>query len=183
VWRKSSKTDGPNGYEETVKSLTRDPRVTVSADTRGNLGPASVVVQDPPGDDWIKDRWQAASDMGGTAIPGQHWLLLNLGRPVRAKTAVLDWEAAYADWYKLEARIDSSAPWRLLYDGKKEPERRTTAKVGQSPGHGVAPDTPLHVIHTVPLAQDAGRFQELRLTIETPAAGWGVSLWQLDLYP
>jgi hypothetical protein len=30
--------------------------------------------------------------MGGTAIPGKHWLLIDLGREVEAATAVLDWE-------------------------------------------------------------------------------------------
>ena len=44
--------------------------VIVTSDARGNLGPASVLVKDVPGENWLKDRWQAASDMGGTAIPG-----------------------------------------------------------------------------------------------------------------
>jgi len=63
-------------------SLTRNPRATATTDTRGNLGPAEVMLQDPPGDDWIKDRWQAASDMGGTAIAGEHWVEIDLGRVV-----------------------------------------------------------------------------------------------------
>ena len=37
-------------------------------DVRGNLGECGVILN--RGDDWLKDRWQAASDMGGTAIPG-----------------------------------------------------------------------------------------------------------------
>ena len=53
-------------------SATRDPRVTATCDTRGNLGPCSVVVQPAPapscgptiyrrvpGSDWLRDRWQA----------------------------------------------------------------------------------------------------------------------------
>ena len=35
----------PESSEGTGVSLTRDPRVRVTADTRGNLGPASVIVQ------------------------------------------------------------------------------------------------------------------------------------------
>lgn len=130
------------------KSFTRDGRVTVTADTRGNLGPASVVVQDPPGQDWIKDRWQAASDMGGTAIPGSHWVQIDLGRTVRAKRAVLDWEAAYADDYEVSCREDATAQWLVLFDAKEHSGQRTTEKTGKSPGHGVDPSTPLHVIHT-----------------------------------
>ena len=109
---------------ELAQSLTRDPRVTVRSDKRGNLGPASVVVQAEPGSDWIRDRWQAASDMGGTAIPGKHWLVLDLGREATASKAVLDWEAAFANKYQI---LVSSAPplgdsgdpegaWREAFD-------------------------------------------------------------------
>ena len=66
-------------------SLTRDPRVVATTDTRGNLGPGSVIVQPNPGTNWLHDRWQAASDMGGTAIPGSHWIEIDLGRPVTAR--------------------------------------------------------------------------------------------------
>lgn len=44
--------------------ISRVLDVSVTCDTRGNLGPCSVVVQASPGSDWLKDRWQAASDMG-----------------------------------------------------------------------------------------------------------------------
>jgi len=57
--------------------LSRNPNVTITSSARGNLGPPSVLNQDPPGKDWIKDRWQAASDMHGTAIAGRHWVLLD----------------------------------------------------------------------------------------------------------
>ena len=76
--------------------ISRNPTVTVTSDTRGNLGPCSVVVQDPPGTDWIKDRWQAASDMGGTAIPGVHYVALDFHRTVLAHTVHLDWETAFS---------------------------------------------------------------------------------------
>ena len=69
--------------------------MVATTDTRGNLGPAEVLVQSNPGTNWLHDRWQAASDMGGTAIPGHHWVEIDLGRTVTAQEAVLDWEAAY----------------------------------------------------------------------------------------
>ena len=56
-----------------ASSLTRDPRVSAACSVRGNLGPCDVVIQGAPGSDWLKDRWQAASDMGGTAIKGRHY--------------------------------------------------------------------------------------------------------------
>ena len=68
--------------------------MVVTSDVRGNLGPVGVIVQNPRGTEWLKDRWQAASVMGGTAIAGKHWIEMNLNRFVQSETIVLDWKAA-----------------------------------------------------------------------------------------
>merc|ERR1712137_181228 len=52
----------------------------VQSDVRGNLGPAEVVTRGAPARDWLKDRWQAAKDMSGAPLPGEHWLSVDLGR-------------------------------------------------------------------------------------------------------
>jgi hypothetical protein len=39
-----------------IKEALISTGVPVKTDTRGNLGPGSVITQDPPGDDWIKVR-------------------------------------------------------------------------------------------------------------------------------
>jgi hypothetical protein len=67
---------------ESSALLSRNPEVKVTTDVRGNLGPPSVMIQETPGTDWLKDRWQAASDMHGTAIPGVHWVMLEFPSPV-----------------------------------------------------------------------------------------------------
>jgi len=62
---------------------------------RGNLAPPGVVTNGRA-NDWLKDRWQAragaarldarrgstqaAKNMQGAAIPGPHWLIVDLGR-------------------------------------------------------------------------------------------------------
>ena len=120
--------------EALEQSLTRRAGVRVTADVRGNLGPPSVVCQIKPGADWLKDRWQAASDMGGTAIPGRHWLVVDLGRPVVADRAVLDWEAAFASKYRIEVR--STAPLGLDDDGSGGEEPSATAGGGGGEGGG-----------------------------------------------
>ena len=107
--------------------------VTVTSDVRGNLGPASVILQNPPGTNWIKDRWQAAGDMHGTAIPGQHWVQLDFGNlhshsrgrgrsrslemEMEIDRVVIDWEAAYAKDYRIEISM-----------GDGEAESKTKAK-------------------------------------------------------
>ena len=42
-------------HVETVL-LSQRKDVSVTCDTRGNLGPCSVIIQRPPGYDWLKDR-------------------------------------------------------------------------------------------------------------------------------
>ena len=107
--------------------LSRNPKVEITSSARGNLGPPSVLNQDPPGKDWIKDRWQAASDMGGTAIPGSHWIILDFSNVLlplssnKSDTAsvegvvhvtkiILDWETAFARNYRIEGRLTPPPP-------------------------------------------------------------------------
>ena len=174
-------------------------RVAVHPLVRGNLGPCAVVTQDPPGSDWLRDRWQAASDMGGTAIPGPHWILLDMGGRVGASRVVIDWETAHADEYRLEVRREpppdgdggDAAAWSVLFDGGRDADRarRRVATSGRSPGVRDRV-VPLHYVHTIDLprggdaaaAAAAADFRYLRLYIVRPAVGWGVSVWQLDVH-
>lgn len=68
----------------------------VTASAAGNLGPPSVVTSEATSDG-LTDRWQAASDMHGTPLPGQHWLEVDLGRTCVAERFVVDWETAFAN--------------------------------------------------------------------------------------
>lgn len=167
--------------------ISRDSRSTATADTRGNLGPAAVVIQEVPGNDWLKDRWQAASDMGGTAIPGAHWVTIDFNRPVRAYRAVVDWETAYANDYRIQVRSSAEEAWMVLYDGTIESDRSrflTRSETGQSPG--VKLKRPLHILHDIDISRGSTTmslpFRFLQLYIDRPAAGWGVSVWQLDVF-
>ncbi|KAL7524081.1 hypothetical protein ACHAWF_000811 [Thalassiosira exigua] len=200
--------------------LSRNQNVTATSSARGNLGPPSVLTQDPPGEDWLRDRWQAASDMGGTAIPGTHWIVLDFSRMlmsaegggesvagagsgVRVSKVVLDWEAAYSKDYRIEGRRSpppssggEDGGWCILYDTAREQGhlsrgrriRRSEREYGQSPG--VKRKMPLHVVHTIDWQADrAGESEKncpalmyLRVCIRKPAMGWGVSLWQADVY-
>jgi len=169
------------------RNLSRSREVKATADVRGNLGPASVVVQRNPGTDWIHDRWQAASDMHGTAIGGAHWILLDFGSEIVPDTIILDWEAAYSDQYRIEASQDpitdqssKESIW-MVFDST-DPVQKERIKVetkGQSPG--VKTTTPLHVIHTLHPLQSTKPLRYLRLYILSSAMGWGVSLWQFDV--
>lgn len=167
--------------------LSRTGKVIATADVRGNLGLASVVVQSIPGKDWIHDRWQAASDMHGTAIGGVHWIHLDFVAEIVPEKIILDWEAAYSEKYRLEASLDPitdetprEAMW-TVFDSTDPIQRARidVQKAGQSPG--VKTKTPLHVIHTLHPLQSRKPLRYLRLYILSSAMGWGVSLWQFDV--
>jgi hypothetical protein len=40
--------------------------------------------------------WQAALNMGGEPIKGQHWLIVELPRPALITRVLIDWETAYS---------------------------------------------------------------------------------------
>jgi hypothetical protein len=177
----------------TPRILSRIPGVVaaVTADVRGNLGPAEVVVQPVPGTDWLHDRWQAASDMHGKNIPGRHWIQLEFTANIIVDTIRLDWETAYASDYRIEGSMNpitggessqsvEDAVW-TLYDGT-DPNYRTVRseeKSGRSPG--VKMEMPLHIIHTIHPISNKKPVRYLRLYILRSATGWGVSLWQFDV--
>jgi hypothetical protein len=175
--------------------LSRSPNVKITTDVRGNLGPPEVMIQAHPGKDWLKDRWQAASDMHGSALPGRHWVHLDLGQNVVLDKVILDWEAAYADVYMIQASLvepitdkafhTDDKTWDddiwVLFDGRSVDTdvERIVETSGQSPG--VKTKTPLHVVHTI-LVDNKRPLRYLRIYIMQPAVGWGVSMWQVDLY-
>eukprot|EP00521_Asterionellopsis_glacialis_P017641 CAMPEP_0195297914 /NCGR_PEP_ID=MMETSP0707-20130614/22367_1 /TAXON_ID=33640 /ORGANISM="Asterionellopsis glacialis, Strain CCMP134" /LENGTH=227 /DNA_ID=CAMNT_0040359841 /DNA_START=141 /DNA_END=824 /DNA_ORIENTATION=- len=181
--------------------LSSSDTTTVTASVRGNLGPPAVVLNS--GQNWLKDRWQAASDMHGTAIKGSQWIELTFDREIYVTKVVLDWEAAYAKNYRIEGRkLETTASsmstankeWNVLYDGgadsSSDEHKKLTdvEKYGQSPG--VNTKTPLHIVHTVETSSltrenqndNDNSLQVLRIFIRRGAMGWGVSLWHIDVY-
>jgi hypothetical protein len=112
---------GPAIEETTEKNKKKiaitllSQNATVTADVRGNLGDAAVVLTDPNGTDWLKDRWQAASDLHGTEIRGAHWVRLEFAPHIIVgndhggggiiTSIILDWETAYSDDYQIDGLV------------------------------------------------------------------------------
>ena len=150
----------------------------VTADVRGNLGPASVVTS-AVNKDWLKDRWQAAANMAGAPLAGPHTLVIDLGRPCRVARAEVDFEDAHASLYDIElSDVGASGPWRLL--------RSVDAKaleVAKS-GGGVT-RAPKHVVHRFETPGQPGQGNAarwVRLRLRTLATMWGVSVWRVQLW-
>ena len=128
------------------------------------LAPASAVTSASTRD-WLKDRWQAAADMNGTPISGEHWVSVDLGGPHLAVSFVLDWETACADDYAVQALRDGT--WVTLPTTLDARTKSTQ-----------------HVVDTLSVrvgrpALEAGQF---RVLIRRPATRWGVSLWRFEIW-
>jgi hypothetical protein len=105
-------------------------------------------------------------------------VLLQFESEIVVNNIVLDWEAAYADEYRLEGSIkdptsnEKIESW-VLFDGTDPSQEkfRSIKKSGQSPG--VKTKTPLHVVHTLTPITSKKPLRYLRLYILKSAMGWG----------
>jgi hypothetical protein len=171
----------------TVVLLNTPDSCIITTDVRGNLGPPEVMLNN--GTDWLKDRWQAASDMGGTAIQGSHWVQIEFQRskvPSYIHSVILDWETAYSDHYLLQIRqtngIDSQEEeWTTIFTAPEDDRASMqVTRSGQSPG--VKKPMPLHVIQNVTLFRPVKAASMFRILILKSNTGWGVSLWRVQLF-
>lgn len=162
--------------------------------------------------DWLRDRWQAASDMSGKPIPGPHWVSIELDAGCAASEALIDWETARADDYELQVRaVCGGSPARAAKaQAKVEGAAARSAAVPSAVVASTATDdgegqawttltstrisrttSERHVVDVVRVEETAAALSitsttrarlEYRLHIRTPATQWGVSLWRLQLW-
>ena len=131
------------------------------SDVRGNLADPSVVTNGKQGD-WLKDRWQAAKNMQGLAIPGPHFLEVDLEATCVIDRVVVDYEKAYAKDYAVMG-LAPSGGWAKLAAGRDAAEARPADQ---------------HIVHTLAVPSSAA-FTKIKLDVVRPAARWGVSVWEL----
>lgn len=135
-----------------------------AADVRGNLGPASVITSSV-NEDWLRHRWQAAADMGGTPIKGPHWVQTDLQHPAAVSKVVIDFETAFADDYRLLCRERADSPWVSLKHTKTKRSRHSK-----------------HVVDTLQISPSATLCRFVQLAIAKPGTQWGTSVWELKVF-
>ena len=160
---------------ETLVSVLRSEGCPAKSDVRGNLGPASVITS-PIKTDWLKNRWQAALDMSGKPIPGQHWVAIDLQQVVVVDRIVIDWETAYCEDYILECRTDEHMDWTPLDPYKTA--SNTYARAEKQ-----------HIVQSITFdpkneenREEQMKCQHIRLLMNKPATAWGVSIWELQVW-
>ncbi len=154
----------------------------IQTDVRGNLGPPEVMLNNKT--NWLQDRWQAASDMHGTEIKGQHWVVIQFQQTVRVTDIRLDWETAYSDDYVIRGQTLANATvWTLDSKDKSAIQRhRTVHETGVSPGVKNQ-KLPLHIVHDYTNLSTTEPIQQLQILIRSPFhRGWGVSLWSVQVF-
>ena len=144
----------------------------VVASVTGNLGLPSVVTSEKVVRDWLLDRWQAASDMGGTPIPGEHWIEIDLEHIAKLSRILLDWETAHAIKWTLRARLYEDGGWATIAVGTDAVSVTDSQQQQQQQQH---------VMQQVILPVDI-RARYLRLLIHEPATRWGSSLWRFQVW-
>ena len=172
------------------------------SDVRGNLGPATVVT-DPKVGDWLKDRWQAASDMSGRPIPGNHWLTVDLGPecddddPTSAITsgalaggapsprpascllsgAVIDFETAFADKYFFSVRTAGVVEGTGA-GGDAGGWSTPVAMEGDTPRQETSEK---HIVHNLRFPGEGVSGRYVKLSFTGLGSRYGVSVWRLDI--
>jgi len=134
----------------------------------GNLGPASVVTSREVPGEWLTDRWQAAANMAGEPLPGEHWVEIDLEKASHVEAVEVLWEKALARRWTAEARLSEDKPWLALAVGEKAEER-------------VLDET--HIRHWVQASgEGAARARFIRILIHEPATQWGSSIWRVRVW-
>eukprot|EP00520_Triparma_pacifica_P013395 CAMPEP_0118664600 /NCGR_PEP_ID=MMETSP0785-20121206/18109_1 /TAXON_ID=91992 /ORGANISM="Bolidomonas pacifica, Strain CCMP 1866" /LENGTH=182 /DNA_ID=CAMNT_0006558537 /DNA_START=223 /DNA_END=768 /DNA_ORIENTATION=- len=96
----------------------------VTSSVPGNLSPPTVILSSSK-DDWLKDRWQAAKDMTGIAIPGEHWLAYEFNDPIGTIEYVeVAWEKADCKDWSLQYE-NENGEWVTCYESSQELHTRT----------------------------------------------------------
>eukprot|EP00931_Biecheleriopsis_adriatica_P006847 TRINITY_DN108199_c0_g1_i1.p1 TRINITY_DN108199_c0_g1~~TRINITY_DN108199_c0_g1_i1.p1 ORF type:complete len:300 (+),score=67.56 TRINITY_DN108199_c0_g1_i1:21-920(+) len=147
--------------------------LVAAGDVHGNLGPPSVVTAAKVPRDWLKDRWQAAKDMTGAPIPGEHWLSVDLlSSGLLLSWVVIDFETAHASAYSIETAGSAAGPWRRL------------AEVRSCCSKGLKVEKrDRHVLHTIsPETSDWKADRIVRARFTELATMWGVSVWRFRIF-
>ena len=157
------------------------------SDVRGNLGPPTVLTDPKEPTDWLADRWQAASDMQGTPISGEHWVEIDLGRLCTVSRLVLDWEVALSTHWTFQGRPGPSDAWVMLHPGGDTvppPQQREAGSTHFLQDVRVPLQTPIQAGSRVdpPSPQPVPPVRWVRLLISHPSTQWGSSLWRIHVW-
>jgi hypothetical protein len=137
---------------------------SVTSDVHGNLGDPNVVLSESV-ENWLTDRWQAASNMQGSPIPGTHYLHLFLNAKAIINHVIIDFETAYSDHYKLLGCITADNCIILATSANRK----------------VVETSKNHIIHRIELSNETP-FISVKLIIEKTSTQWGTSVWRLQLH-
>ena len=78
---------------------------------------------------------QAAADMSGKPIPGEHWLLVDLQQPVQPTSVEIDFETAFAEEYSLAVADAPGGPWTSAEGPRRHKSRQWLCVCGALTGN------------------------------------------------
>jgi allantoicase len=110
--------------------------------------------------------------MQGEPIPGEHWLVVDLGAPCALSHFLIDFEKAHAEQYTVQSALAYSegggaAQWVDVAAGSAA---RETGRSDQ------------HIVHELPASSARAVGRWVRLLIHQPATHWGTSVWRFQVW-
>ena len=114
----------------------------------------------------MTDRWQAAANMAGEPLPGEHWVEIDLEGASRVAAVEVLWEKALARKWTAQARPSEENPWVAIAGGENAEEKELDET---------------HVKHWVQ-ASGEGAVRFIRILIHEPATQWGSSIWRVRVW-
>lgn len=131
------------------------PYVTsVTSDVHGNLGDPLVVLSENV-ENWLSDRWQAASNMQGSPIPGEHYLHLFFNHNVIINHVIIDFETAFSDHYRLLGCVTNNCDIELATSSSRK----------------VIDTSKNHIIHLIGVSIESP-VTGVKLVIDKPSTRW-----------
>lgn len=131
----------------------------------------------------------AAKNMQGDAIPGPHFLEVDLGDLFTVEKVIIDWEKAYSNFWTVQVCRSSSNeffnrfPSFLKLQGKIEDRDAWATLFLSSQAHDLL-RSDKHIIQEASSVEvtDSKQARFVRLTIHKPSTRWGSSVWRFQIW-
>ena len=134
---------------------------------------------------WLQERWQAALNMQGQPIPGNHWVEIDFQDENVTSDAIkkveIHWESAFASHFTLLGRSADGTSWYKIGD------QHDVVETMRKPQHVVMtledlPSARSYLGKLPVQAEKHGPIRYLRLELTKPGTRWGYSLWRIKVW-
>ncbi len=130
---------------------------------------------------WLTDRWQAAVDMSGRPIPGQHYIRIDFGKGIkRVERVVLDYEVAYCGDYYFVLESERHDRTKVVYDATTPNSYGTVTITNDVKNKSIEHSIKLNGL--VLEEDEEEEYEIITIHLRKPGTQWGTSLWEVQVW-